>query len=202
LIAKLGWREAASLPVTSACLVICVVTIAMSLVASLHTPVLTGRNLIVLLPAIYLAAAELVSALAFAWGRLAGFTYLAAQLVLMAQPSFPNNGDHTKEQWRESAQFVLHVPGCAAETIHVYGEAQYYRFYTTKLRPQLRLSEIPEGGTADLAHQPISSCPILLWIVGVPEWDLDGLLATAGLDSSEIEIIGWYEAYVVLAKRA
>jgi len=202
LIIKLGWREVGSLPVTSSCLLICGVTILMSFVTSLHTSVLTGRNLIVLLPAIYLVAAELASALAFAWGRLAGFTYLAVQLALIAQPSFAHFGDHTKEQWRESAQFVLHTPGCTAGTISVYGEAQYYLFYTGKLRPHLQLREIPEGGTADLGHEPISSCPILLWIVGIPEWDLDGLFATVGLDRSEIEITGWYEAYVVLAKKS
>jgi uncharacterized membrane protein len=202
LTAKLGWREMTGLSVTSACLVICGVTISLSLMAALRTPVLTGRNLIVLLPAIYLVAAEFVSTLAFACGRLAGLAYLAAQFVLLAQPSFTHFGDHTKEQWRESADFVLHEPGCAAGTLHVYGEMQYYLFYTSKLRPQLQLREIPEGGTADLSHEPISSCPILLWIVGVPEWDLDGLLVKVGLDGAEIEIISWYEAYVVLAKRS
>ena len=201
LVSKLGWRRMRGFRVISGAVVLCALTVFGSLVVSIHTPVLTGRNLIVLLPAIYLIAAELVSALAFAWGPLVGITYLSVQLALIAGPSLIHFGDHTKEQWRESAAFVLHRPGCATATIHVYGEEQYYRFYTGKVRPQLRLREIPEGGTADLSHEQVSGCPILLWIVGVPEWELDGLLAGVGLSRSVTEIIEYYEAYVVLARR-
>jgi uncharacterized membrane protein len=202
LIAKLRWRRIANFSVISVSVVLCALTVVASFVVSIHTPVLTGRNLIVLLPAIYLIAAELLSALASAWGPLVGVTWLGVQLALVARPSLVHLGNHTKEQWRESAAFVLNQSGCATATIHVYGEEQYYRFYTRKVRPQLRLREIPEGGTADLGHAQVSSCPILLWIVGVPEWELDGLLARVGLSRSTIEIVEYYEAYVVLARRS
>jgi hypothetical protein len=71
------------------------------------------------------------------------------------------------EQWRDSAALVLQITGSKSGAIHVYGDALNYRFFTQSVAPDLRLIEIPEGAAADLGNEPITSCPILLWVVGV-----------------------------------
>jgi len=104
------------------------------------------------------------------------------------------------EQWRKSAAFVLHAPGCESGAIHVYGDAVTYRYFTARLRPDLRLIDIPEGAAADLSNEPVTPCPILLWVVGVPSWDLDELLARLGLSRSSSQVVEYHEAFVVVRK--
>jgi hypothetical protein len=52
---------------------------------------------------------------------------------------------------------------------------------------------------ADLGNEPITSCPILLWAVGVPEWDLGDLLVSLGLSRSSLEVVEYHKAFVILA---
>lgn len=65
----------------------------------------------------------------------------------------------------------------------------------------LRLIEIPEGGAADLSNEPNTSCPILLWVVDVPDWDLGDLLVRLGLSRSSVEVVEYYKAFVILRKQ-
>jgi hypothetical protein len=104
------------------------------------------------------------------------------------------------DQWRDSAALVLGTPGCASGDIHVYGDASNYRFFTRSVRPNLRLIEIPWGAVADLGNEPVTSCPIMLWIVGVAAWDLDGLLPRLGLSRSSSEVAEYHSAYVIFRK--
>jgi uncharacterized membrane protein len=54
-----GWRRAVALNSTiGACALLCLLTLAAAVAISLHTPILTSRNMIVVLPAIYVIAAE------------------------------------------------------------------------------------------------------------------------------------------------
>ena len=101
------------------------------------------------------------------------------------------------EQWRDSAALIVDTPGCASGAIHVYGDAYNYRFFTRSARPNLRLIEIPWGAAADLGDEPATSCPIMLWIVGVAAWDLDDLLARLGLSRSSLEVVEYHLAYVI-----
>jgi len=165
---------------------------------SLRTPILTSRNMIVVLPAIYLIAAELVRCLVTRWGTLAGAAYLIAQVALMGQTIAAYHTIQVNEQWRESAGFVLNVPGCTSGTIHVYGEAMNYRYFAARLRPDLRLIDIPQGRAADLSNEPLTPCPVILWVVGVPSWDVDELLARLGLSRSSSQVVEYHEAFVVL----
>jgi hypothetical protein len=177
-------------------------TLALAATISFHTPILTSRNMIVVLPALYLIAAELVRCVVTRWGKLAGATYLAAQAGLIGQTVVAYHTIPINEQWRESAAFVLHAPGCGSGAIHVYGEAVTYRYFTAQLRPDLRLIDIPEGAAADLSNEPVTPCPILLWVVGVPSWDLDELLARLGLSRASSQVVEYHEAFVILRKRS
>jgi hypothetical protein len=119
-------------------------TFAAGTAISLHTPILTSRNMIVVLPALYLIAAELSSALVKHWSKISGTIYLAAQAGLMSQPLAAYYTAEMAEQWRDSAAVVLRTPGCESGAIHVYGDARHYRFFTKSVRPDLRLIEIPQ----------------------------------------------------------
>jgi uncharacterized membrane protein len=200
LVTRGGRRVAVWNPIVWTCAFLCLGTLALAAMISLHTPVLTSRNMIVVLPAVYLIAAELVRCLVARWGKLAGATYLTAQVALMGQTVAAYHTIPINEQWRKSAAFVLHASGCESGVIHVYGDAVTYRYFTARLRPDLRLVGVPEGTAADLSNEPVTPCPILLWVVGVPSWDLDELLTKLGLSRSFSQVVEYHEAFVVLRK--
>jgi uncharacterized membrane protein len=202
LLVTRGWRRVVVFnPIVWTCALLCLGTLATAATISLHTPILTSRNMIVVLPALYLIAAELVRCLVMRWGKLAGAAYLAAQAALMGQTVAAYHTIQINEQWRESATFVLHALGCESGAIHVYGEAMNYRYFTARLRPDLRLIEIPEEAETDLSNEPVTPCPVLLWVVGVPSWDLDELLTRLGLSRSSSRVVEYHEAFVVLRKK-
>ena len=197
-----GWRRlAAWRPTIWACALLCLLPLAAAAAISLYIPILTSRNMIVVLPALYLSAAELTSHLVSRWGKLAGISYLAAQVGLMGQPLVANYTSDINDQWRDSAAFVLHTKGCESAAVHVYGDALTYRFFTKSVRPDLRMIEIPEGAVADLGNERMTSCPIVLWVVGVAPWDLDDLLVRLGLWRSSLEVVEYHNAFVLLRKQ-
>ena len=156
--------------------------------------------MIVVLPAIYVIAAELASCLMSRWGAIAGTTYLVSQVGLMGQPLLAYYTIDVNDQRRDSASLVLRTPGCEAGAIPIYGDAENYRFFIRSVRPDLRLIEIPWGTAADLGNEPTSSCPIVLWVVGVAPWDLDDLLVRLGLSRSASEVVEYHAAYVIFRK--
>ena len=202
VLAARGWRSGVALNSTiGACALLCLLTLAAAAAISLHTPILTSRNMIVVLPAIYVIAAELTSCLMRRWGTIVGTAYLVLQIGLMCQALAAYYTIDVNEQWRDSAALVLDTPGCASGNIHVYGDASNYRFFTRSVRPNLQLIEIPWGAAADLGNErTTTSCPIVLWIVGVALWDLDDLLDRLGLSRSSSEVSEHHSAYVIFRK--
>jgi mannosyltransferase len=201
LFAAGGWRRLAQWNSTIwVCAFLCLLTFAAGTAISLHTPVLTSRNMIVVLPALYLIAAELSSSLVTHWSKISGTIYLAAQAGLMSQPLAAYYTAEMAEQWRDSAAVVLRTPGCESGAIHVYGDARHYRFFTKSVRPDLRLIEIPQGAAAVVGDDPTPACPIVLWIVG-PIWELDGLLLRSGLSPDSLRVADFYYALVILHKQ-
>jgi len=202
VLATGGWRNALALNSTiRVCALLCLLTLAAAAAISLHTPILTSRNMIVVLPAIYVIAAELTSFLIRRCGIIVGTTYLVLQIALMASPLAAYYTIDVNEQWRDSAALVLGTPGCTSGAIHVYGDASNYRFFTQSVRPNLQLIEIPLGTVADLGNGPTTSCPIVLWIVDVAAWDLDNLLSRLGLSRSSCEVAEYHLAYVIFRQR-
>ena len=201
LLATGGWpRPAASNSTLWACAFLCLATLASASLVSLRTPILTSRNMIVVLPALYLIAAQMTTSLVRRWGIVAGASYLAVQIGLMGQPVAAYYTSVINEQWRDSAALVIRTPGCQSAAVHVYGDASLYRFFTKWVRPDLDLIDIPEGAAADLSNLPLSTCPILLWIVGVPEWDLDDLFSKLGVSRASVEIAAFHKAFVISRK--
>ena len=196
-----GWRQiVARNSITQTCALLCLGTLTAATTISFHTPILTSRNMIVVLPALYLIAAELARCLVRRWGKLAGATYVAAQVGLMSQTVAAYYTTQINEQWRESATFILNAPGCGSGAMHVYGEALSYRYFIARAKPDLRLINIPEGAVVDLSNEPTTSCPVLLWVVGVPSWDVDELLLRLGLSRASSLVVEYHEAFVVLRK--
>jgi uncharacterized membrane protein len=178
------------------CTLLFLLTLSAAAMISVHVPILTSRNLAVTLPALYVIVAELTASLVRQWSAAVGAIYFAAQLGLMGQPVAAYYTMPMKEQWRESADLVLQTPGCETDAIHVYGEADYYYFFTKSVRPKLSLIEIPEGGSKDLSGEPVGPCPILLWVVGRSR-NADDLRVRFGLSDSSFGIADFYEAFVV-----
>jgi uncharacterized membrane protein len=199
VLATGGWRTGVALNSTiGACALLCLLTLAAAAAISVHTPILTSRNMIVVLPAIYVIAAELTSRLMHRWGTIVGTTYLVLQVGLMGRALAAYYTIDVNEQWRDSAALVLSTPGCASGDIHVYGDAFKYRFFTRSVRPNLQLIEIPWGTAPDLGNErTTTSCPIVLWIVGVAPWDLDDLLDRLGISRSSSEVAEYHSAYVI-----
>jgi hypothetical protein len=156
--------------------------------------------MIVVLPALYLIAAQMTASLVRRWGKVAGASYLAVQIGLMGQPVAAYYTSVINEQWRDSSALVIRTPGCQSGAIHVYGDVSLYRFFTKWVRPGLDLIDIPDGATADLSNLPLSTCPILLWIVGVPEWELDDLFSKLGVTRASVEIAAFHKAFVIFRK--
>lgn len=203
LLATGGWRcfvAGNSTTTVSACGLLSLLTLAAASAISLHTPILTSRNMIVVLPALYLIVAEITSCLVKSWGKAAGATYLAVQVGLMGQPLAAYYTTQMKEQWRDSAALLLHTSGCQSVRIHVYGDAPLYRYFTKSLRRDLQLIEIPWRGRVDLSDEPLTTCPILIWAAGIEAWDLDDLLVRSGLSRSSVKVVEYYKAFVVLRK--
>jgi uncharacterized membrane protein len=108
LLATGGWRFGVALNSTiGACALLCLLTLAAAGVISVHTPILTSRNMIVVLPAIYVIAAELTSCLMRRWGTIVGTAYLVLQIGLMCQALAAYYTIDVNEQWRDSAALVL-----------------------------------------------------------------------------------------------
>jgi uncharacterized membrane protein len=177
---------------------VCTLTLAAAVAISFHTPVLTSRNMVVVIPALYLLMAEAAGYCRSRLGTRVAVTLLLVQAALIAQALVGYYAYMAKPQWRESAQFVTSQPRCEAAAIHVYGDALYYRYFTEKTRPAVRLIEIPEWSAADLSGGPRSECPIVLWVANLWREELDYLLPSLSIDPSSVEIIEFDRAFVVL----
>jgi hypothetical protein len=173
-------------------------TVAAALAISWYTPVLTSRNLIVVLPALYLAMSSLVDFGAVRWGTPVTTACLTAQLLLMTQSLPWYYTERTKEQWRESAAFVLTQPGCNAGPIYVYGEALNYHYLIEKGRPHLQLVEISVGGGALPTMAPAGDCNVLLWAADLPQEQFDTVLSALPVDRSCVRVAAFYWAFVAL----
>ena len=41
----------------------------------------------------------------------------------------------------------------------------------------------------------------MLWVVGIPEWDLGDLLVRLGLSRSSLEVVEYHQAFVIFRKQ-
>jgi uncharacterized membrane protein len=191
-------------PVVKVALALCSLTFVAALAISLHTPILTTRNMVVILPAIYLLVADLVAHAFSQRGALFAAGLLLGQAALIAWPLPTYYTYMSKAQWRESAAFVLKQPGCEAAAIYVYvyseGDAFYYRYFTKKVRPAMRLIEIPYGGSADLSREQGSPCRVLVWAANYWRVELDELLPKLSVKMQNLDVVEFNKAFVVLKK--
>ena len=190
-----AWRESACWlgPLLS------FIVVTAALVISWHTPVLTSRNLIVLLPALYLAMSSLFDYGAVRWGTPVAAIGFTAQLLLVTQALPWYYTATIKEQWRESAAFVLAQPGCAEGPIYIYGQTPNYRYFVEKVRPRLKLIEIPvEGNTGLSRRPPATDCGVLVWAADVSRSQFDAVLSALSVDRSCVRVAVFYWAFVAL----
>jgi hypothetical protein len=172
-------------------------TLGAALAISCYAPVITSRNLMVILPALYLGMAALFDHAAARWRMPLAAVALAALLLLMVQPLPGYYAVRTKEQWRESAAFLLAQPGCQTGPIYVYGEALNYRYLVEKARPRLHLIEVPEVGPAPLLPRA-SDCNVLLWAADLPRTQFDSVLSALPIRPCSLRVATFYWAFVAL----
>lgn len=178
-------------------LALALLTIVIAAVISLRVPILSGRNLIVALPALYLVVTALAMdaiRLSAAAGAIGVAVFLTAMLLNLNWDSTL----HTKEQWRESAAFVLSQPGCRRGPILVYGDQRIYRYLVGKARSELQLIEIPWDGAAAATWPGATDCPVLLWAGKVSSDDFARLMSELPpLPPDCRRIAEYFRAYVV-----
>jgi len=184
-------------PAFQVALALPLLTLAAALAISCYVPVITSRNLIVVLPALYLGTAALFNDSAARWGMPIAAVALGVQLLLMAQPLPGYYEVRTKEQWRESATFLLAQPGCQTGPIYVYGDALNYHYLVEKTRPRLRLVEIPEVGTAPPLATG-SDCNVLLWAADLPRAQFDRIVSALPIQRCSLRVATFYWAFVAL----
>ena len=178
--------------------VLAIMTAAEAAIISWRVPIFGARNLLVVLPALYLMIAALVDDAA-SLSSVAGAVGVAVLLVLM----WPSLGwqytGQSKEQWREPAAFILAQPGCAKGPIYVYGDKTPYKYLVGKTRPELQLVEIPSGKVAATRSQPAGDCPIALWAGKIsPDEFAEMLSQLPPLSASCRKVREFYWAFVVM----
>jgi hypothetical protein len=130
---------------------VALLTLGFAVLVSLHTPISTGRNLIVVLPPLYLTMAVLAAYAIMRW-RVLATTSFGVQLLVMSQALPWYYTTRTKEQWRKSASFVLSQPNCAEGPIYVFGDTTNYRYLVEKARQRLKLIAIQPDSAGTNAH--------------------------------------------------
>jgi mannosyltransferase len=174
-----------------------VLTAAAAVIISWRVPILSARNLVVVIPALYLAIAAL-AADAIRVSATAGAAGIATLLLLILPNLDWYRSEQTKEQWRESAAFVLAQPGCTNGPIHVYGDRAIYQYLLGKTRPGLQLREVPWGRVAETQWQPAADCPVVLWAGRISPEDFAQVLSDLPPHKPGCrQVAAFYWAYVV-----
>ena len=143
---------------------------------SLHSPILTPRNLIIIFPATYLIVAHLLNWIASAAGADRGWRVIRVGTVVvlvavMILPSIESKTMPLKEQWREAAAYILEQPGCRTATMFVAGttDLQLFDFYTNDADGEtvsITFLRAPARGriSEDQVRQVLEgTCPVVLW---------------------------------------
>lgn len=172
-----------------------------------HTPVTTGRNLIVFLPALYLLAAAVMAAVAgllWRWtGGLGGLAYALAVAGACAEPLPWYFTAVHKAQWRESAANVLADARCQDHAIFVYDEAYYYRYFVERAGARMTLVSIPRSTDARVAADRrigAAECPVILWAAELDRDQLDDVLRRMGIGGDTVDVAAFHDAFVVRSR--
>lgn len=179
--------------------------LAFSVGLSLVKPTISGRNLLILLPAVYLLLAY-VLARGMPPRRLAVLAPLG--LAVMLAGGLYDYYEPHKEQWRESARFVQSQPGCENGRIVVaerrpqqrvqLAHFDYYRDPSNKLVMRA-LNEFGDLTTiADFVKD--DDCAVILWAAHYLKPGVESLVAETGLKRDQVEIKSFRSAHVVLEK--
>ncbi|WP_163266252.1 glycosyltransferase family 39 protein [Chelativorans alearense] len=180
-----------------------------ALLISLHTPVITDRNLFVLLPPFYVLAIAAVGDLEDIYDG----AYRQALLLLPAAVAAISLGaaiywlaKETKEQWREAAALITTLPGCDRGPLPVNNFPKEIYAYYMPPGYRERLIEVSATNTgrlpvspSELVHRP---CPLLLWNGNsVRDEIVAAWIDRLGLDRQDVVVRKFERNMVILARR-
>lgn len=153
-------------------------SVAAAAVISLHTPVMTARNLVILLPALLIGLF-----LTFHGSGFSGRRQVLLSLLVTIFFAGSSTADGEKEDWRLAGATLGRYPACDTAPVltlrHGTHSSEIYQYYVTNgVRPRFiptmygsRKATMHTRGAVDLtaaldSHLPdltASPCPVMLW---------------------------------------
>lgn len=148
---------------------LCLMAVA-ALAVSLHTPVVTPRNLLVLMPPFYLLVIASFDGLLAARRpvlRIAGAALPAALIAASLGFAFQNVLLQAKDDWRAAGAYIASLPGCRDAPLPVnFWPPQVYAYYLPEpyreglLPVTVQSMEAPPPRFAAAGRD---QCPLVLW---------------------------------------
>lgn len=186
------------------------VAVALSIVigVSLHTPMITARNLFLVLPPFYVLAIAALGDLeeigGVRWRPI--FAFLPAALAAINLGlAIHYKSTEKKDQWKEAATFVGSLPGCDTGSLPVNAwPPEIYDYYLPDAH-QGRLTVVEVGRTTPSpglsAQLKGQACPLLLWAGNTGgDWIVDTWIAALGIDRADV-MVQRYRGHVIVLRK-
>lgn len=135
---------------------------------SQNTPIVTGRNLMVLIPPFYLVLTATCGELEAARSAALRGLGLAIPVIFSAICLFYSAQrmlSEEREHWRETARLVASLPGCRESTLNVFfwPEEIYAYYLPHRERYKLRTFRIDRRTGLPMVDPPRGRCPLIVW---------------------------------------
>jgi hypothetical protein len=188
-----------------------VISVAPAVLISLYTPIIRGRNLIILLPAIYYVIARSFNAL----GNRASVRALVGMLLLSSGVIALTLNRIPATDWRGSGQWIMAAAGCERGVIPtwpVWGPGEISQGgYLIPTSSVWGPGEILQGRYLDsdgltlhlatpesIAIAWNQDCPVLLWAGQINRPGLDALMAEMHIPREKVSVEEFRNVYVVV----
>jgi hypothetical protein len=209
VVVALAWRPGlARRPEYVVPLVSIAVMLAGAIAISLHTPVITARNLLILLPPVYVIAVAAFGDLEELAGA-AGATLLRLVSAALVALGFGFAAWHVatdgKDQWREAAAFIAALPGCESGplTVTLFAPEVYGYYLPPAWRDRVLVIDlaVTRATPEQVAELNASPCPLVLWAGHTGDgWTGRRWYEQLGLTDADVVLRTWKGQNVVLRR--
>jgi len=162
-----------------------ILTFIFSVIISFYSPIFKGRYLLIALPAAYLFIADIFMdnrshIIKQNPGIAKVFTLVIAIIMIFNLPGFYKPW---KQQWRQSAEYILSIDSCMNTTIPVWSKEpwgdykQLYKYYINKISNIRLLAIGPEHKSSSKLTEARQKCPVKLWVAHLADRSLNDHIA-------------------------